>query len=118
MKLDPALKRLGLFVLLLWGSTGCYVPIEQVPPGSREYFPAGYSDFSPDLATRADVLLAMGEPDTVSIDESVLTYRWHSTDGIVVITQCTPPIELTSETTLSFSFDEDGVLRDVNITTG
>ena len=110
------LKHLALFVLLLWVSTGCYVPIKQVPPESREHFPVRYDEFAPGQASRADVMLAMGEPDSVSTDESTLTYRWLSIDGIIVVTQCTPPLELTSETTLTFFFDEDGVLQDVDIT--
>lgn len=92
------------------------MPIKQVPPQSREYFPELHDDFAPGQASRAEVLLAMGEPDSVSTDESTLTYRWQSIDGIIIVTQCTPPVELTSETTLTFFFDEDGVLQDVNIT--
>ena len=116
MRPERRLKHLGLFVLLLWVSTGCYVPIKQVPPESREHFPAWYDEFAPGQVSRADVMLAMGEPDSVSTDESTLTYRWLSIDGIIVVTQCTPPLDLTSETTITFFFDEDGVLQDVNIT--
>lgn len=115
MRSERRSKHLAVFVFLLWVGTGCYVPIKQVPPQSREYFPELSADFVTGRASRTDVLLVMGEPDSVSTDESTLTYRWHSIDGIIVVTQCTPPIELTSETTLTFSFDEDGVLRDVNI---
>lgn len=116
MRAERRSRNLAIFVFLLWLGTGCYVPIKQVPPQSREYFPSSYDDFSPAQASRADVLLTMGEPDSVSTDESTLIYRWHSIDGIIVVTQCTPPVELTTETTLTFSFDEDGVLQDVNIT--
>lgn len=115
MRPGRQLKQLGLFILLLWVSTGCYVPIKQVPLESREHFPARYNAFAPGQASRADVMLVMGEPDSVSTDESTLTYRWLAIDGIIVITQCTPPLELSSETTLTFYFDEDGVLQDVNI---
>ncbi len=109
-------KHLGLFVLLLWVGTGCYLPIKQVPPQSREYSSGLQDNFAPGQTSRTDVLLAMGEPDSVSFDESILTYRWQTIDGIIVVTQCTPPIEVTSETTLTLSFDEDGVLQDINIT--
>ena len=115
MRPERRQKHLALFVLLLWVSTGCYVPIKQVPPESREHFPARYDEFVPGQASRADVILAMGEPDSVSTDESTLTYRWLSIDGIIVVTQCTPPLELTSETALTFVFDEEGVLQDVTI---
>ena len=110
------LKHLALFVLLLWVSTGCYVPIRQVPSESREHFPARYGELAPGQVSRADVMLVMGEPDSASTDESTLTYRWFSIDGVIVVTQCTPPLELSSETTLTFFFDENGVLQDVNMT--
>ena len=116
MRLERRSKHLAVFVLLLWVSTGCYVPIKQVPPQSREFYPDSHDDFAPGQTSRVGVLLAMGEPDSVSADESILTYRWHSVDGLIIVTQCTPPVELTSETTLIFSFDEDGVLQNVNIT--
>ena len=116
MRSERRLRHLAIFVFLLWVGTGCYVPIKQVPPQSREHFPDSYDDFSPGKASRADVLLTMGEPDSVSTDESRLTYRWYTIDGIIVVTQCTPPIELSTETTLTFTFDKDGVLQDVNIT--
>ena len=118
MRPERQLKLIALFVLLLWVGTGCYVPIKQIPPESREHFPARYDELAPGQASRADVLLAMGEPDSVSVDESTLTYAWLSIDGIIVVTQCTPPLELTSETTLTFIFDEDGILQDVNINSG
>jgi hypothetical protein len=109
------LRNIALFALLLWISTGCYVPIRQTPPDTREYFPAWREDFMPGETSRVEVLLAMGEPDEVSADETVLTYRWSAIDGIIIISQCTPPIELTSETVMSFRFDTNGVLRAIDV---
>jgi outer membrane protein assembly factor BamE (lipoprotein component of BamABCDE complex) len=91
------------------------LPIKQIPPHSREYSAGLQDDFAPGQTSRTDVLLAMGEPDSVSTDESILTYRWQTIDGIIVVTQCTPPIEVTSETTLTLTFDKDGVLQDIDI---
>jgi hypothetical protein len=109
------LKNLALFALLLWISTGCYLPIKQTPPDTREFYPAWQEEFKVGETSRVDVLLTMGEPDEASTDEAVLTYRWSTIDGIIVITQCSPPIELASETIISFEFDEDGVLQDIDV---
>jgi hypothetical protein len=108
-------RSLALFVLLLWIGSGCYVPIKQTPPDSREYFPPWREDFTPGATSRVDVLLTMGEPDETNPDETILTYRWSSIDGIIIITQCTPPVEMTSETVISFTFDEEGVLQAIDV---
>jgi hypothetical protein len=112
------LRNIVLFTLLLWISTSCYVPIRQTPPDTREYYPAWREDFTPGETSRVDVLLTMGEPDEASADETVLTYRWSTIDGIIIITQCTPPVELTSETAILFTFDADGVLQAIDVTAG
>ena len=65
MKIPLSMKRMALVALLVWISTGCYVPIHKSSPESREHFPASRSDFTPGETTRADVLLKMGEPDEV-----------------------------------------------------
>jgi len=109
------LKNLALFAMLLWVGTGCYMPIKQTPPDTRDYYPAWRENFSVGETSRVDVLLTMGEPDETSNDETVLTYRWSTIDGLIVITQCTPPLELTSETIISFTFDIDGVLQDIDV---
>ena len=108
-------KTIALLAILVWIGTGCYVPIQQIPPGTREHMPAWRDDIRAGEVSRADVLLTMGEPDEVSAGESVLIYRWQRIDGIIVITQCTQPIELTSETVISFTFDEKGVLQGVEV---
>lgn len=109
-------KHLWLLALLLWISTGCYVPIRQTPPDSREYYPEWRENFTPGETSRVDVLLTMGEPDEVSTDEMTLIYRWSSVDGIVIVTQCNPPMEVTSEIVLSYTFDEYGVLQEIDVT--
>jgi hypothetical protein len=109
------LKNLALFALLLWIGTGCYMPIKQTPPDTREFYPAWQEEFKVGETSRVDVLLTMGEPDETSTDETVLTYRWSTIDGLIVITQCTPPIELTSESVISFKFDADGMLQDIDV---
>lgn len=101
--------------MLVWIGTGCYVPIQQIPPDSREHMPAWRDDIRAGEASRTDVLLTMGEPDEVSAGESVLIYRWQRVDGIIVITQCTQPIELTSDTVISYTFDEKGILQAVEV---
>jgi hypothetical protein len=40
------LKNLALFALLLWISTGCYLPIKQTPPDTREFYPAWQEEFA------------------------------------------------------------------------
>jgi hypothetical protein len=86
-------KQALICLLLLWISGGCYLPIQQIPTDARENMPAGSLNFEPGVSSRSDVLLHMGEPDEISPDEAVFTYRWPSIDGIIVVTQCTPPIE-------------------------
>lgn len=112
------LKQLALFALLLWVASGCYLPIRQTPQDSREYYPATPELFTPGESSRTDVLLAMGEPDDASPDQTVLSYRWSSIDGIIVVSQCTPPIELQRETVITFSFDEHGILQSAELTAG
>lgn len=112
----PRVKHWLLAALLLWTSSGCYLPIQQTPPDSRAHYPTSHDQFVPGETSRADVLLAMGEPDAVAADEAILTYRWSRVDGIIVITQCTPPVEVGSETIIEFTFDDDGVLRSVDAT--
>lgn len=107
-------KRIVLLALLLWVAAGCYVPIRQIPSDAREFFPDWHADLVAGETSRADVLLLMGEPDEVSPDEMRLTYRWPVIHGIIVVTQCTPPVEIDSERVVSFEFDEFGVLQSID----
>ena len=107
-------RQTAILALLLWVATGCYVPIRQVPSDAREFFPDWHGDLIAGEASRADVLLLMGEPDVTSPDEMKLTYRWPVIHGIIVVTQCTPPVEIDSEREVSFEFDENGILRSIN----
>jgi hypothetical protein len=109
-------KQIGLLALLLWVAAGCYLPVRQIPPDSREFFPDWSGKFTAGETSRTEVLLTMGEPDEVSPDETKLTYRWSTVEGIIVVTQCTPPVEISSETTVRFEFDEYGVLRSIDVT--
>jgi len=104
-----------LVVMLTWLATGCYLPIRQVPADSRGRFPAVPESFESGRTTRTDVLLVMGEPDDVSPDERLLTYRSTTIDGVVIVTQCTPPIEVRTDTQMRFRFDEQGLLQDIEI---
>jgi hypothetical protein len=61
------------------------------------------------------VLLLMGEPDEAAADESMLTYRWSRIEGIIVVTQCTPPVEVGSETRIDFEFDDNGILQSAEL---
>ena len=108
-------KQIVLLASLLWVATGCYLPIRQIPSDSREYYPEWQGHFIAGETSRTEVLLEMGEPDEVSLDELKLTYRWETIDGIIVVTQCTPPIEIGSKTAISFEFDEYGVLQSVGV---
>ena len=107
-------RQVAILALLLWVASGCYVPIRQVPPDAREYFPDWHRELVSGETSRADVLLLMGEPDEMSPDEMKLTYRWPVIHGIIVVTQCTPPVEIDSERVVSFEFDEDGILRSID----
>ena len=107
-------RQVAILALLLWVATGCYVPIRQIPPDAREVFPDRYGKLVAGETSRADVLLLMGEPDEMSPDEMKLTYRWPVIHGIIVVTQCTPPVEIDSERVVSFEFDEDGILRSID----
>ena len=109
-------KQALICLLLLWISGGCYLPIQQIPTDARENMPAGSLNFEPGVSSRSDVLLHMGEPDEISSDEAVFTYRWPSIDGIIVVTQCTPPIEIDSETAITYYFDNTGLLQKVDVT--
>ena len=109
-------KQVLIFLLLLWISGGCYLPIQQIPIDASENMPTRSLNFEPGVSSRSDVLLHMGEPDEISPDEAVLTYRWPSIDGIIVITQCTPPIEIDSETVITYYFDDTGLFQKVDVT--
>jgi len=109
------LKHFTLLALLLWLSTGCYLPIRQDALEAREHVPDEAHRFESGMTTREDVLIVMGEPDAISADEAGLTYRWRSIGGVIIITQCTPPVELDTETTLVYRFDEEGVLLDTAV---
>lgn len=109
-------KQIAVLALLLWVAAGCYLPVRQIPSDSREFIPDWSEEFTAGETSRAEVLLTMGEPDEVSPDEMKLTYRWSTIEGIIIVTQCTPPIEISSETTVRFEFDEYGVLQSIDVT--
>ena len=102
-------------MLLLWVSTGCYVPVEMRVKELRQHYPAIREDFSPGITKRVDVLLKMGEPDELSPDESILIYRWGEIRGVVSFTGCeaTPVSETTA---FFFNFDDEGVLKSLDLT--
>lgn len=110
-------KKLVLVALLIWGCSGCYVPLDQPDRNSREYYPAVRKDFTPGETTRAEVLLKMGEPDEHSADETVLTYRWGKSKGF--ISMGNDPwerlMDFGEKTTFSFKFDKEGVLESLDI---
>lgn len=108
-------RTAALIVMLTWLATGCYVPIKQVPMDSRGRFQEVPESFENGKTTRTDVLLVMGEPDDASPDETLLTYRSATIDGVVIVTQCTPPVEFRTDTEMRFRFDEQGLLRDIEI---
>ena len=107
-------KRILLVVLLVWVSTGCYVPISRTTPGHREYFTASREDFTLGETTRAEVLLKMGEPDEKSQDDTLLIYRWSEDQGVIVITSCVGGV-LSETTSIKLMFDTDGILKSLDI---
>ena len=109
------MKRLAVVVMLTWLSTGCYVPLNQASPDQRVYYPATRKDFTPGATTRAEVLLKMGEPDEISVDESLLTYRWSEEKGVIFLTGCGPPPSIMATTSFSFAFDTGGVLKSLKM---
>lgn len=114
MRIDPTVRRMALILLLTWISTGCYVPVSMQAMESRQHYPATREDFSLGVTNRTEVMLKMGEPDKLSPDEQVLTYRWAQIRGIVSVSGCdaTPVVETT---TFVFSFDEGAVLKSLDI---
>ena len=57
----------------------------------------------------------MGEPDQKALDESLLVYKWFETIGVVAIA-CGIGGEVVKTTTYKFTFDNNGVLRKLDIT--
>lgn len=104
-----------MLFLLMWISTGCYLPLQLDVPESRSLLSTESEEFVPGTTSRADVLIAMGEPDETSDDESVLTYRSRSIEGIIVVTQCTPPVELDTEIAINYTFDAQGILQETSV---
>jgi hypothetical protein len=108
-------KNVVMLLLLAWISTGCYLPLQVDVPESRRLMSTESDEFVPGRTSRADVLIAMGEPDEKSDDESVLTYRSRSIEGIIVVSQCTPPVELDTEMAISYTFDAQGILQETSV---
>lgn len=114
MRISSSTKRLLLIVLLVWISTGCYVPLEKPFSTSREYFPATRKDFTVGETSRADVLLIMGEPDGKNLDESLFIYKWSETSGVVAIA-CGIGVDVVKTTEYKFTFDTNGTLKRLDI---
>ena len=114
MKLTSLVKWITLFVLLVWVSTGCYIPIETKVPGYREYYPAMREDFTPGKTTRAEGLLIMGEPDEQVSNEKILIYNWSKDRGVFTLTGC-DATALNESTSFKFTFDSEGNLKSLDI---
>ena len=80
--------RLLTTALILLG-TGCVLPIPTARHTPKSATTRGeieaqrFQPLEPGTATRADVLLRLGEPDVVTSDERLLIYRWVSISGYV-----------------------------------
>ena len=111
----PRPRCLLLIACLCWLATGCYLPLKQTQTGSRGSFADWPDLFETGQTTRTEVLLALGEPDDVSDDESVLTYRQSTVDGVIIVSQCTPAFEMTTDTVIRLTFDDVGILEDIDI---
>lgn len=76
-------RKMGAGVLIL-GMSGCVMPappssIDEPVEARRDTISRSLHGFEPGTATRRDVVLALGEPDAVSLDECMLIY-WSPKD--------------------------------------
>lgn len=99
--------------MLSWISTGCYLPISQRIPESREYYPAQIENFTPDKTTREEVLLILGEPDEQASDGKVLLYNWSKMAGSFTITGCDAE-GIKQTQSIKFTFDSVGILKSLD----
>jgi outer membrane protein assembly factor BamE (lipoprotein component of BamABCDE complex) len=126
MKTTPSrvaqfLPSLALAAALAGGTPGCIVvPTPEYNTGNardniRRTTP---NQFEPGTTTRAEVMLALGEPDAVSPDESRLAYRSEKVCGLWFVGAYGSGAggTLTKDRYLVLSFDAQGVLREVERT--
>ena len=131
VRVRASLGWLGLLAPLLVSATGCVyvlpVPTAYHPEGSRRNLTeATANQFAPGQTTVAEVVLALGEPDTATDDASRLNYRWervnmHLSRGWLV---AVPDAAIgqswgttySHDYSLSFAFDKYGVLQKVGTT--
>lgn len=78
--------RLALLAVLLGCNTGCIIPTPGLNTGEarRNINKNTAGQFQPGRTTRADVILALGEPDAVAPDEHKLAYRSEKIAAILV----------------------------------
>ena len=135
VRVRASLGWLGLLAPLLVLATGCVyvmpVPTAYHSDGSRRNLTeATASQFAPGQTTVAEVVLALGEPDTATDDASRLNYRWERVNmrlargWLVVVPLGADPdafgkswsTTYSHDYLLSFAFDKSGVLQNVGTT--
>lgn len=80
-------NRLAILALVTVLVDGCVIPIPPGARGTRCNLPEGIPDsIKPGLSTREDVLMCLGEPDAVAVDESWVSYsEQYYLGGVVLI---------------------------------
>ena len=80
-------RRVWFMALCLLGMTGCVIPTPGLDSGAARRNIRGQTpgQFQPGRTTRAEVMLALGEPDAVSPDERTLAYRSEKIAAIFLV---------------------------------
>lgn len=131
VRTQKTLRCLGSVAPLAALTAGCVfvapMPTAYHPPGSRRNLTEDTATrFVPSTATVDDVVLALGEPDEAASNASRLTYRWERVNMHLVWGWFIPAADATvgqgwertysHAHSLSFAFDECGVLQNVSTT--
>lgn len=103
----------GLCGILL-ALSGCLVlptaPYRVDPTSRRRIQPEQVKALAPGVATRADVLLALGDPEMRLDGERLLLYQWGTASGLFLSESAGGPLA-SSFHDLLFEFDDTGLLR-------
>lgn len=115
------LVRLGTSAILLATALlleGCLIiPVDYYSKGVRHNVSEeSGSQLRPDMSTKEDVLLLLGEPDLVSMDEQRFGYTWTKVTAwiIVLSPRNSTGTEVTSSHLLDVGFDLDNRVSHVH----
>ena len=116
------LSRLGWLLLLSFTLSGCVmipIPRDSNPPGTRQNItPEIVSPIIPGQTTKAEVLLALGEPDETSEDGSRWAYHWFKRKGTFIwinIGGGFGAFDLDKEYVFNITFDEKNLVLETAV---